>query len=294
MAFSEESWWKSVELRQKAVATHPQRPNIPLFPPAGSAIQTPVWDYFPPTWQCPHDVQRVGNFGDGGKWMCGMTVYESYPAPKGWKTHRPPKIPTGGSDGIVVYSFGVRDDSTYEAELLKRLPAARIWGYDFSVDTWGPQIAPENRNRTFFHKVGLGDTDMPTNDPPFYTLQTLMWQNNHTYIDILKIDVEAAEFKALDAFMDHVAAHWDGEEEPVLPIGQVMIELHIGYMAPEMTFAKFEEWWEKLETMGMRPTWMELNLLTVTLAPGRMDPLCTEYVWVNVRDRQNKLWKDQK
>jgi hypothetical protein len=35
-----------------------------------------VWQYFPPTWTCPHLLQRVGHPSDGGKWVCGLELFE--------------------------------------------------------------------------------------------------------------------------------------------------------------------------------------------------------------------------
>ena len=29
-------------------------------------------DFFTATFQCPHQVERVGTLGDGGKWVCGL------------------------------------------------------------------------------------------------------------------------------------------------------------------------------------------------------------------------------
>ena len=64
-----------------------------------------LWDYFPASWSCPHDVQRVGRLGDGGKWVCGMSVYESIPAPESWKS----SVPSTGQDGLVVWAGGRQD-----------------------------------------------------------------------------------------------------------------------------------------------------------------------------------------
>lgn len=244
-----------------------------------------LWDYFPASWSCPHDVQRVGRLGDGGKWVCGMSVYESIPAPESWKS----SVPSTGQDGLVVYSFGINGDSSFEAELLERVPSARIWGFDFSVNGWGPQITSAVSSRTFFKKAGIGMKDEPdlAVNGPIYTLQSLMKANNHTYIDVLKIDVEGSEFKSLDAFMNYIAETWTQNGDAVLPIGQVMIEIHANQK--NISFPNFRRWWERLESMGMRATWIELNLLRVTLFNDPM-PDCTEYVWVNARDALNKLW----
>jgi hypothetical protein len=216
-----------------------------------------------------------------------MSLYEAVPAPKSWSSG----IPNVGQDGIVAYSFGINEESSFEAELLERVPAARIWGYDFSVKGWGPQIAQKHRLRTFFGKVGIGKADEPSKSPPFWTLQSLMQQNNHTYIDILKIDVEGSEYTALDSVMDHFTKTWKGRGQAMLPIGQIMIEIHVGDDRPEIHFGRFRSWWERLETMGMRPTWMEMNLMAVTIQDHKTDPRCTEYVLVNAQDERNMLWR---
>lgn len=227
-----------------------------------------------------------------------MSRYEALPAPV-----------FGDDDfetingGLVIYSFGINGESSFEAEMLERIPSSRIWGYDFSVDGWGPQIPAQYRNRTFFEKVGLGDEDDATKSPPFYTLPTLMAKNNHTYIDILKIDVEGAEYTAFDSIMDFFDSpknnqpelkerdgKWAGVNWGVLPIGQVMIELHLD--DKKVDFERFSGWWERLERMGMRPTWMEINLFAVTLGREKSDPRCSEYVWVNAKDGRNVLWRD--
>ena len=102
-----------------------------------------------------------------------------------------------------------------------------------------------------------------------------MAQNNHTYMDILKIDIEGAEYDALDAFMDSLDR--EKVKVKVLPIGQVMIELHLSN-DKKVNFARFRTWWERLEHMGMRPAWLEVSLMAVTLGRGKTDPRCVEYV----------------
>jgi Methyltransferase FkbM domain len=114
-----------------------------------------------------------------------------------------------------------------------------------------------------------------------YTLKTLMEVNNHSYIDILKIDVEGSEYETLTRFMND----FEGQE---LPIGQVMIELHL-VDDQHVNFKVFMDWWERLEAFGMRPVWEETNLLAVTLSIGDADPRCTEYVWINANDHRSLL-----
>ena len=262
---------------------HPKHPRIPFFPAQqmddfGKYPYT-LWDFFPATYTCPHDIQRVGRLGDGGKWVCGMSLYEAQPAPA--ITHHD----TSSHPETIIYSFGVNDESTFEAEMLSRIPSAQIFAYDYSVTSFGPQLSPFYSARAHFKQAGLGAIDELSKTPQFFTLSTLMGQNNHSYIDILKIDIEGSEYTALDSFMDSCDA-WG-----VMPIGQVMIELHL-VDDQHVDFDRFTKWWERLEGFGMRPTWLEINLLAVTLGEGKTDPRCVEYVWVNARDERSILLQD--
>ncbi|KAF1946429.1 hypothetical protein EJ02DRAFT_233253 [Clathrospora elynae] len=297
---SEKSWKKSVELRDQMAKQHPDNPKVPFFPTDFLRFPFTIWDFFPATWTCPHDIQRVGRLGDGGKWVCGMNIYEGLPAPTAMQENvEIREAPIKAQEGLVIYSFGINAESSFEAEMLERVPSARIWGYDFSVDAWGPQIAAAYRDRTFFKKVGLGKEDKHESSPPFWTLPSLMKENNHTYIDILKIDIEGSEYDALDTMMDAFDNTRSASGNSVLPIGQVMIELHLGDgvhfdsrdAGSNVDFERFRNWWERLERMGMRPVWMEINLFAVTLGNSKSDPRCTEYVWVNAKDERSVLWK---
>ncbi|KAA8576137.1 hypothetical protein EYC84_006296 [Monilinia fructicola] len=288
MARSEAAWRSSVKSRHEMASQHPSYPRIPFFPAQhlSDFAKTPytLWDFFPATWTCPHDIQRIGRLGDGGKWVCGMSLYERGapappPAASSPSTSQPPAPPRE----ITIYSFGVNDESTFEQEMLTRIPHAQIHAYDFSVARFGPQLTGATSARAHFRKVGLGAADAPSQVPPFYTLQSLMAQNKHAYIDILKMDIEGSEYAALDAFMDFY-----GERGGELPVGQVMIELHL-VDDQHVDFARFVKWWERLEGFGMRPVWFESNLLAVTLGEGKTDPRCVEYVWVNVKDGRSVL-----
>jgi hypothetical protein len=171
----------------------------------------------------------------------------------------------------------VNDESTFEAEILARIPSAQIYAFDFSVSNFGPQLSPLHASRAHFQAVGLGIEDLPSQVPQFYTISTLMARNNHCYIDILKIDIEGSEYGDLDTFMDNC------EAAGVMPVGQIMIELHL-VDDQHVNFDRFTKWWERLEGFGMRQTWLEVNLLAVTLGKSKTDPRCVEYVWVNYKD----------
>lgn len=274
LARAENAWRSSVTLRHKMALEHPKHPKIPFFPAQqlsdfGKYPYT-LWDFFPATYTCPHDIQRVGRLGDGGKWVCGMSLYEARKAPE-----------------TIIYSFGVNDESTFEAEMLARIPTAQIYAYDFSVTKFGPQLPASYLSRAHFKQVGLGEKDQLDREPQFFTLKSLMDENKHTYMDILKIDIEGSEYAAFDAFMDSLEI----AGTTTLPIGQVMIELHL-VDDENVNFDRFTKWWERLESFGMRPTWLEINLLAVTLGQGKTDPRCVEYVWINAKDEKSILLQE--
>jgi hypothetical protein len=88
----------------------------------------------------------------------------------------------------------------------------------------------------------------------------------HTFIDILKIDIEGGEFDALASF---IASHEDGD----LPIGQLQLEVH-AWNGRER-FDYFVKWWESLEAAGLRPFWTEPNLVYLNIYRGS-GPTLTE------------------
>lgn len=122
---------------------------------------------------------------------------------------------------------------------------------------------------------------------------------DHTFIDILKIDIEGAEFEALAALvkayaaapppppphpfppsnppdssdLDHHHHHPHDASFPpppppltVLPFGQLQIEIHARHGHEK--FAEFARWWKDLEEAGLRPFWTEPNLVYVNLVRG--------------------------
>lgn len=94
-------------------------------------------------------------------------------------------------------SFGVERESSFEAEVLERT-RGQAYLYDFSVADVGPQLqsaAADVQRRTHFKAYGLGASDEIIEGHQFHTLGTLMHQNGHQRIDILKVDIEGAEAK---------------------------------------------------------------------------------------------------
>lgn len=215
-----------------------------------------VWDFFPAAFNCPHEVERHGAFGDGGKWVCGLSRVRDKP-------------------NCVVYSFGINYESSFEAEILRNTNYCEIWGYDFSVKSFGPEIPRENEHRTHFRAYGLSGEDKhgPEDKPPMYTLDTLMKLNGHDFIDILKIDIESWEFTTLVSMVKPYL-----ESGKPLPFGQLQIELHLWHKS----FEEILQWWEMLEEAGLRPFWTEPNLVYLNFNRDATSDLA-EYSFINVK-----------
>ncbi|KAJ7166415.1 methyltransferase domain-containing protein [Mycena crocata] len=260
LKYSEEEYQDTVKQRTAMIKKYGPTPDkIESFPVHGEFYT--IWDFFPPAYQCPHRVQRVGTLGDGGKYLCGM-----------------PRIATKKS--CVVYSFGINGESSFEADILNRAPGCQVYGYDFSVTSFGPEIAknPRLASRGHFFSYALGSKDMhgPADDPPTYTLHSLMKRNGHTFIDILKIDIEGSEFESLKAFFNAFAT------SGVLPLGQLQLEIHLAGQTKYRKFSGFLEWWEQLEKMGLRPFFSEPNLVYMNIIQGSKPDL-VEYSFMNIR-----------
>jgi len=99
-----------------------------------------------------------------------------------------------------------------------------------------------------------------------------MKHNGHTFIDILKLDIEGGEYDALQSF---IAAH--AHED--LPLGQIQIEIHA--REGRERFDTFLQWWESLEGAGLRPFWTEPNLVYINVLRG-VRPELAEYSFINI------------
>lgn len=191
-------------------------------------------------------------------------------------------------------------DTITEDETLSRT-SCEIWAYDFSVVDFGKQLSTANRDKAHFTQAGIAGHTDPTRTPPYWSIQDLMKHNGHDYIDILKIDIEFAEFAALTS----LSAAFPNR----FPIGQLLVEIHLfgeknkntdtamftdaGFSATPhgITSGEFLKWWEMLENRGMRPAWTEPNLLYTTLQIENMQPRLAEYSFINVLDERSVLFE---
>ncbi|KAF7345079.1 hypothetical protein MVEN_01671400 [Mycena venus] len=227
----------------------------------------------------------IGTMGDGGKWVCGLER----------ATHR---------SNCVVYSMGVERQSSFEQEILHQSEQCQVYGeprppyilplytnqklilraagFDFSVSEWGPELRADTavNSRAHFYPWKIGGADNHDANPKEYSLQGIMKEFGHDFIDIWKIDIEGSEFSALTAVIESFKG------QP-LPFGQMQIEIHIGYAQDTHTVGAIDKWWTMLEDAGLRPFWTELNLLDVNSL--RRGPPVAEWSFINIRGKHALL-----
>ena len=142
-------------------------------------------------------------------------------------------VPTNdlGSDSIV-YSAGIGQDITFDKALIERCGCA-VYGFDptpAAIDFVAMQFKEESLTPQFhFEPVGLWDSetqlqffapktrgwtgsysalnlqgteDRESISVPVKRLSTLMREHGHLWIDLLKIDIEGAEYRVIDEIIE--------------------------------------------------------------------------------------------
>merc|ERR1712093_819272 len=201
LSHAEKLWKQSVKDRQQMASAYVPQTNFP----DGYIYPYNVWDFARPSFFCPHDLERLGTLGDGGKVVCGISRYE------------------------------------------KESP--------------GPS-SESNPSRTHFSQIGISEVTNVNRDPKFFTIQDLMAANGHEYIDIVKMDIEGAEFGALTSLIGFLEQQSNGKKTP-LPFGQLLIELHFdaggSNQGGPRDLKTWMAWWSTLEEHGLRPVNNEDN-----------------------------------
>ncbi len=145
--------------------------------------------------------------------------------------------PDGLNAQSVIYSGGVGRDITFEHGLVDRFGCSVVL-CDPSPTGLETMSKPENQIPQFrFHPVALagkagtlhlaaprnpeegswftGELETPALTVPCIDLSGLLRQNGHRHIDLLKIDIEGAEYGVLDDLV--------GQR---IPVRQVLVEFH--------------------------------------------------------------------
>ena len=147
--------------------------------------------------------------------------------------------PSGMNENSIIYSFGIGEDLSFDLAMIDKF-RLHVHGFDptpKAID-W---IRSQNLPKQFhFHEFGIADYDgvarfSPPNDPRFVSfrmtageaaqqeviespvsrLQTIQERLGHQKIDILKMDIEGAEYQVI---VDLIRSH--------LNVSQLLVEFH--------------------------------------------------------------------
>lgn len=260
--------WLQTQVKQltsEAIDFHPGIPanTISSVDPFSLSTGINVWDLYSPQLSCP-DVVRVGKIGEGGKWVCGLSQLAH-------------------DNACVMYSFGISTDISFEVEILRRTNCI-IHAFDPTVGALPihnlNDMTPQQRSRIHFHKTALG-IHSGTSEMHSLNEQLLdiMHRLEHTFINLLKIDIEGGEWAVFNSlFINGVykgQRHSERTSEPVevLPVGQLLIELHYN------TMEDTEAFFAGAARNGLLPYSREINLQPCV--SGGM-PVAVEYSFIHV------------
>jgi len=200
--------------------------------------------YFLPHIQCP-SKSRVGKCNDGSKWLCGISQLAAQ-GPK-----------------CVVYSFGSSGDSCFESHAAQLLPQCEIHIFD-------PTSRALKDKRWTYHSWGIGGRDKK--DTRFYnwrtqkaaycsgcamkTLSETMRELKHDYVDVLKVDVDGAEWRAFEAVFNDIDPKLG--EDAALPFGQLQIET-TGLDITPGNASRIANFWKRASQHGLAAFHLETN-----------------------------------
>jgi len=135
---------------------------------------THAWQILNPVISCPI-TRRLGNYGDGGKFVCIS-------------------VPELNDDACkcVVYSAGSNNQFDFEAAIHEYAPHCEIHTFDFGAPVKVPSFIQ-------YHQWGIGNTD----SGQMKTMATTARELGHTHITLLKLDIEGSEWDVIPHIMQH-------------------------------------------------------------------------------------------
>lgn len=144
----------------------------------------------------------------------------------------------------IVYSFGIGEDISFDEDLINR-HACTIYGFDptpksihfvrsnqhsakfvfspIGIDSQNgiaTLYLPKNKNHVSGSIISMSNVDVSnTMDVPMRKFSTIAQENSHTVIDVLKMDIEGAEYKIIDDILNSGVT-----------IKQILIEFHFRFI----------------------------------------------------------------
>jgi hypothetical protein len=204
-----------------------------------------------PTLHCAF-AQRIGNVGDGGKWVCDVYKLEAI------------------SYVPLIYSLGSNGDFSFEQSLKEVLPLSEIHTFDNKNYTCPSDVCT-------FHLASLDDGKIDGTK----SLKTVIEELGHTQrqIEILKIDIEGSEYLMLEEFFrDSQNTNSDtGNEQKgtqIPYIRQILIEIHLAAELGDEIAIRANELFELLRSNNYAIFHKEPNLYFPDFA--------TEYAFIRL------------
>lgn len=139
----------------------------------------------------------------------------------------------------IVYSFGIGEDISFDLELIKSLgcdvhafdptPRSMEWlkrqvlpekfhSYSYGLAGFDGKASfepPANADHVSFSLTGASSSNDSSQKFPVRRLQSIMETLGHDHLDILKMDIEGAEYDAIDDII-----------QSDLEISQILVEFH--------------------------------------------------------------------
>ena len=187
-----ESIYKRGQLRSASVRNHM---NVGALPPGSPNLGEArfVWDLFYPDYNCPYGKSRHGRVGDGGKWICGARKFLSEP-------------------GCVIYSLGSYAETSFETDLALETEC-EIHVYD-PTQASVPMPSTHRSGHENFHTYAIGNPGQSGSKWETKSLEAVMKGFGHSWIDVLKMDIEGGEWEFLEYLL---------QSGKPIPVGQVRI-----------------------------------------------------------------------
>ncbi|CAI4225765.1 unnamed protein product [Auanema sp. JU1783] len=149
-----------------------------------------LYNVLVPEVYCPNLI-RVGNVNDGGKWVCN-----------------PAEMPRNCS----IFSLGLREDISFDRDLQEfNENSCELYGFDMIAQSDSTRLDYSKINGKLYKKTIAERTDTQAN---MFTIEDCMRENGVESMEMLKMDIEGAEYQVIVPFLQ--------KHKPC----QVFIELH--------------------------------------------------------------------
>ncbi len=170
------------------------------------------------------------------------------------------------TNSSIVYSFGVGENISFDLELIKKY-GLTVYGFDptpksirfvndqpkqvnyifcpYGLSTTDGHMTfflPENSNKvsgTFYNRWKYNESIFKPIEVPVKKFSSIIKEFNHTRIDILKMDIEGAEYDVIDDILNST-----------IIIDQILVELH--HRFPGISVEMTKRFVEKMNSFGYK------------------------------------------